>query len=74
MVKHVMCKNELTLCKPRPDIAYEVTELSTCFKKAIVRNLKEVSKCIKTVKSGKKERGVSEVKACSWLEDYDLPK
>ena len=37
----------------RPDIAYEVMELSTCFKKATVRNLKEVNKCIKMVKSEK---------------------
>ena len=37
----------------RPDIAYEVMELSTCFKKATVRNLKEVNKCIKMVKSKK---------------------
>ena len=35
----------------RPDIAYEVMELSTCFKKATMRNLKEVNKCIKMVKS-----------------------
>ena len=35
----------------RPDIVYEVMELSTCFKKATVRNLKEVNKCIKMVKS-----------------------
>ena len=37
----------------RPDIAFEVKELSTCFKKATVRNLKEVNKCIKMVKSEK---------------------
>ena len=37
----------------RPDIAYEVMELSTCFKKATVRKLKEVNKCIKMVKSEK---------------------
>ena len=37
----------------RPDIACEVMELSTCFKKATVRNLKEVNKCIKMVKSEK---------------------
>ena len=37
----------------RPDIAYEVMELSTCFKKATVRNLKEVNKYIKMVKSEK---------------------
>ena len=35
----------------RPDIANEVIELSTCFKKATVRNLKEVNKCIKMVKN-----------------------
>ena len=34
-------------------VLYEVTELSTCFKKATVRNLKEVNKCIKMVKSEK---------------------
>ena len=37
----------------RPDIAYEVMELRTCFKKATVRYLKEVNKCIKTVRSEK---------------------
>ena len=37
----------------RPDIAYEVMELSICFKKATVRNLEEVNKCIKMVKSEK---------------------
>ena len=37
----------------RPDIAYEVMELSTCFRKATVRNLKKVNKCIKMVKSEK---------------------
>ena len=37
----------------RPDIACEVTELSTCFKKATVRNFKEVNTCIKMVKSEK---------------------
>ena len=37
----------------RPDIAYEVMELSTCFKKATVRNIKEVNQCIKMVKSEK---------------------
>ena len=37
----------------RLDIAYEVMELSTCFNKATVRNLKEVNKCIKMVKSEK---------------------
>ena len=37
----------------RPDIAYEVMELSTCLKAAAVRNLKEVKKCIKMVKSDK---------------------
>ena len=36
-------------CQITPDIFYEVMELSTCFKKATVRNLKEVSKCTKTV-------------------------
>ena len=34
----------------KPDIVYEVMELSTCFKKATVRNLKEVNKRIKMVK------------------------
>ena len=37
----------------RPDIAYQVMELSACFKKATVRNLKEVNKCVKMVKSEK---------------------
>ena len=37
----------------RPDIEYEVTKQSTCFKKATVRSLKEVKKCIKMVKSEK---------------------
>ena len=37
----------------RPDIAYEVMEISTWFKKATVRTLKEVNKCIKMVKSEK---------------------
>ena len=35
----------------RPDLAYEVTEFSTCFKKAKLRNLKDVNKCIKKMKS-----------------------
>ena len=34
----------------RPDIAYEVMEFSTCFKRATLRNLKDVNKCIKKVK------------------------
>ena len=37
----------------RPDIAHEVIELSTCFKKVTVKNLKEVNSCIKMVKSEK---------------------
>ena len=35
----------------RPDVAYEVTEFSSCFKKATLKNLKDVNKCIKQLKS-----------------------
>ena len=37
----------------RPDTEYEVMEQSTCFKTETVRNLKEVNKYIKMVKSEK---------------------
>ena len=35
----------------RPDVAYEVTEFSSCFRRATVKNLKDVNKCIRKLKS-----------------------
>ena len=55
----------------RPDIAYEVMELSTCFKKAPARNLKEVNKCIRMVKS-EKVNVVYPKLGRGWLEYYNL--
>ena len=54
------------------DIAYEVMELSTCFKKATVRNLKGVNECIKMVNNEKVNVMCSNLGHVSWLEDYDL--
>ena len=35
----------------RPDVAYEVTEFSSCFNKATLKNLKDVNKCIRRIKT-----------------------
>ena len=57
----------------RLDTAHEVMELSTCFKKATVRNLKVVNKCIKMVKSEKVNAVYSNLgHAAGWNQSSDI--